>query len=77
MSKLPRISGKDTVKKLQRLGFEVFDKSGSHVYLHKWQHDKWTVRITVPVHGKKILKLKTFKSILKQAEIDLDKFIKA
>ena len=76
MVRLPRISGKDTVRKLKSLGFEVFDQSGSHVYLHKWDADQnnWSQRVTVPVHGNKTLKLGTLKSILRQAEIDVDSF---
>ncbi len=34
MPRLPRISGKEAVRKLKKLGFEVFDQRGSHVYLH-------------------------------------------
>ncbi len=72
MVRLLRISGKDVVRKLKALGFEVFDQSGSHVYLHKWddEQNNWSHRVTVPVHGNKILKLGTLKSILRQAEID-------
>ena len=76
MSRLPRISGKDTIQKLKRLGFEVFDQSGSHVYLHRWDDEQknWSQRVTVPIHGNKTLKLSTLKSILRQAEIDVEQF---
>lgn len=78
MSRLPRISGKETIRRLKKLGFEIFDQSGSHVYLHKWdqQQNIWTQRITVPVHGQKILKLGTLNSILKQAEVNTERFSK-
>ena len=75
MPRLPRITGKEVVRKLKSFGFEVFDQSGSHLYLHRWRHDRWTERVTVPVHGNKILKLGTLKNILKQAELDVDKFL--
>ncbi len=76
MSRLPRISGKDTIQKLKGLGFEVFDQSGSHVYLHKWdaEQNNWSQRVTVPVHGNKTLKLGTLKSILRQAEVSVEQF---
>jgi predicted RNA binding protein YcfA (HicA-like mRNA interferase family) len=76
MTRLPRISGKDTIRKLKGLGFEVFDQSGSHVYLHKWDAEErnWSQRVTVPVHGNRILKLGTLKNILRQAEISVEQF---
>ena len=79
MPRLPRISGKDTIRKLKHLGFEVFDQSGSHVYLHKRdsEQNNWSHRVTVPVHGNKTLKLGTLKSILRQAEITIDEFIQS
>ena len=76
MVRLLRISGKDLVRKLKALGFEVFDQSGSHVYLHKWDEEQnnWSQRVTVSVHGNKTLKLGTLKSIFRQAEIDEEEF---
>ena len=41
------------------------------MYLHKWENGKWSKRVTVPVQGKKILKLKTLKSIMEQADIEI------
>ena len=77
MIRLPRISGKDAIRKLKNLGFEVFDQSGSHVYLHQWdaEENNWSQRVTVPVHWNKTLKLGTLKNILKQAEIDVGQFL--
>jgi len=75
MPKLPRRSGKEVVKALERAGFEVFDQTGSHVYLHKWEKGSWSKRVTVPVHGKKILKLKTLRNIIKQAGLKVDELI--
>ncbi|TAH48536.1 MAG: type II toxin-antitoxin system HicA family toxin [Chloroflexota bacterium] len=75
MPPLPRVSGKQVVRALKHVGFEEFDHSGSHVYLHKWVGDRWSERVTVPVHGNKILKLKTLKSILKQANLSVDDLI--
>ena len=74
MPPLPRVSGKQVVRALKRLGFETFNQSGSHVYLHRWDGTRWSLRVTVPVHGNKILKLGTLKSILKQAAVSVDEF---
>jgi len=75
MPKLPRVSGKEVIKALERAGFEVFDQTGSHVYLHKWERENWSKRITIPVHGKKILKLKTLRNIIKESGLKVDEFV--
>lgn len=75
MPRLPRTSGKDTVRVLKRAGFHVFDQSGSHVYLHKFDGEKFGPRVTVPVHGNKTLAPKTLQSILKAAELSVVEFI--
>lgn len=75
MPKLPRVSGKDTIKVLCGLGFKIFDQTGSHVYLHKFDGINFGPRVTVPVHRNKILALKTFKNILKSANLSIEEFI--
>jgi predicted RNA binding protein YcfA (HicA-like mRNA interferase family) len=37
MPKLSGVTGKEIIMVLERAGFEVFDQTGSHVYLHKWK----------------------------------------
>ena len=74
MPRLPRVSGKDAVQALRRAGFVVFDQEGSHVYLHRRIGDCFTYRVTVPVHGKRILKPKTLKSILHAAGLTVHRF---
>lgn len=74
MPRLPRVSGKDAVHALLRAGFVVFDQEGSHLYLHRQTGDRFTHRVTVPVHGKRILKPKTLKSILKAAGLTVAQF---
>ncbi|MDO8735008.1 MAG: type II toxin-antitoxin system HicA family toxin [Elusimicrobiota bacterium] len=75
MPKLPRIFGKDTVRALQRAGFKIFDQTGSHIYLHKFDGVRFGPRVTVVVHGNKILAPKTLKSILKATELSIEEFI--
>jgi len=72
MPRLPRITSRQLIRALEKAGFEAFDQSGSHVYLHRWQGDKWTERVTVPHHPRKTLKLKTLRSILRQANLSVD-----
>ena len=64
MTRLPRITGKDALKALQRAGFYVVRTRGSHHYLYHREKD---VLVTVPVHASRTLAPKTLQSILKQA----------
>jgi predicted RNA binding protein YcfA (HicA-like mRNA interferase family) len=56
------ISGKQVVRRLQKLGWSVVGKKGSHVKLRKGD-----VSIVVPVHGNHDLGLGLLKAIEKQA----------
>ena len=73
MPKPPRVSGKDTIRALERSGFLQIRQQGSHVILKK-QTAEGEIGCVVPLHRE--LAIGTLKSILKQAEIDLDEFIK-
>lgn len=64
MTRLPRVSGKDTVAALRRGGFAFSHQWGSHVYL---RHPDAASLVTVP--------LGTLRSILTQADRTVDKFI--
>lgn len=77
MPKLPRVTSRQVIRALEKAGFEAFDQSGSHVYLHRWQGDKWTERVTVPHHPRKTLKLKTLRNILRQANVSVEEFGKS
>ena len=65
MPELPVISGQKTIQILVKLGFVVVRQKGSHVFLQRG-HDT----VTVPLHNP--LKRGTLKSILKQANVDLE-----
>ena len=75
MSRLPRVTGKDTVRALHRAGFRIFDQTGSHVYLNKFDGMKFSTRVTIPIHGNKTLAPKTLKSIINVAELSIEEFI--
>jgi len=71
VSRLPRITGKVLVAALQRLGFIVIRVNGSHHHLHKIGSNL----VTVPVHPGEILSPMVIKSVLKQADLDVDELI--
>ncbi len=73
MSKLPRITGKEVAKVLQKAGFVEIRARGSHHYFYNRDKDKL---VTVPCHAGKILAPKTLKSILDQAGVTLEELSK-
>ena len=71
MPKLPVISGADTIKKLEQLGYTVTRQKGSHVRLHH-PSDPTKKPITVPFHTE--LKRGLLNQILKDADISREEF---
>jgi predicted RNA binding protein YcfA (HicA-like mRNA interferase family) len=71
--RLARITGKEMCSLLEQKGFLLKRVKGSH---HIYTRPGLDGYVTVPVHGKEILKLKTLKSIIQQAELNLDDFIR-
>ena len=72
MSKVPSLSYHEIINALRRDGWVVVRQKGSHIRLQKNLGDK-TLKLTVPAH--KPVKRSTLAHILKQAEIDLDRFL--
>lgn len=70
----PRVSGKDVVAALRRLGYDLQEVRGSHHYL---RHPERGGRVTVPVHGTAILPPKTLASVLGQADLTEDELREA
>ena len=73
MPRLPRSSGEEAVRALEKLGFRKVRQRGSHVVLKK-QTPKGDVGCVVPLH--KELAVGTLRGILRQAHIDTDEFLK-
>ena len=74
MPRAPRITGKEALQVLVRdFGWYAARQAGSHVHL---KHPNRPGRVTIPVHAGEILKPKTLASILDQAAIELDEFVK-
>lgn len=74
MPKMPRISSKEAVRALERLGFEQVRQTGSHVVMKKVTAagERGCV---VPLHRE--LKVGTLSGILKQAQITIEQFIES
>ncbi len=73
MPKLPILSGKDVVKALSRIGFEHVRTKGSHAILNKSTAQG---KITIPVPLHKELAKGTLKSVMRQADLNLEDFLK-
>ncbi|MFH1245284.1 MAG: type II toxin-antitoxin system HicA family toxin [Candidatus Omnitrophota bacterium] len=74
MTKLPHLSGKKVIRALEKEGFFIKRQSGSHVIMR--HHNDLSRRCIVPVHGSTPVKPGTLHSILKGAQISLEKFIR-
>ena len=68
MPKLPILSGKEMIKALSKIGFKHIRTKGSHAILNKTNNNKIT--IPIPLHPE--LAKGTLKSIMKQADLELD-----
>jgi len=71
MPSLSKISGEETIRKLEKLGFKRVRQRGSHVVLKK-QTSTGDIGCVVPLH--KELAVGTLHGILKQAKISFEEF---
>ena len=72
MPKLTRLSGEETIRRLEKLGFQRIRQRGSHVILKK-QTSRGDIGCVVPLH--KELAIGTLHGILKQANLSVEEFI--
>lgn len=70
MPKLPRISGAEALKALQKLGFEKVRQSGSHVIARRGSKG-----CVIPMHAE--LKVGTLAGLLRQADVSPEEFMAA
>lgn len=70
MPSLPRLSGREAIRALEKLGFVVKRQRGSHVVLRRG-----SVGCVVPDH--KELKTGTLAGVLKQAGVSVEEFLAA
>ena len=70
MPKLPRVSGAEIIRALERLGFVRIRQSGSHVILRRGSKG-----CVVPMHVE--VKVGTLAGVLRQAEVSAEEFTQA
>jgi predicted RNA binding protein YcfA (HicA-like mRNA interferase family) len=68
MTRLPRLKGKELVRLLERIGFEIVRTRGSHVFL---RHADGRVT-AVPVHSGEIIGPGLLRSILHDVELSVE-----
>ncbi len=73
MTKLPPLKAHKVAKGLQIMGFEKVRQKGSHAIFH---HQDCR-RAPIPIHPAKTISPYLLSDILKQLEIDEDKFLQA
>lgn len=73
MPELPILSENEAIQALQKLGFVRVRQRGSHVVLKK-QTAAGEIGCVVPLH--KELAVGTLRGILRQAQVDIDDFLR-
>ena len=71
MARLPRLTGKEVIAALQRVGFEVARVKGSHHFL---RHPDGRVTV-VPVHAGEIIGPGLLAKILRDCDLTREKFL--
>ena len=66
MAPLPRITGRELVRALGQLGWQVVSQKGSHAHL---KHPAHGGRVTVPLHAGETIGPGLLRSILNQAGV--------
>ena len=74
MPDLPHLSGREILRVLEQLGFVQARQKGSHVVMKK-STPEGSVGCVVPLHDE--VAIGTLRSILKQAKVSPEEFIRA
>lgn len=69
MTRLPRVTAREIIAVLEKVGFTLSRQSGSHM-IYKNAAGK---RATVPFHSARVLHPKVLKSILRDADLSVEK----
>ena len=72
MTRLPRLKGREAVRALQKMGFQVVRTRGSHVFL-KHLDGRAT---TVPVHSGETIGPGLLRTILRDVELSVEDLVK-
>ena len=70
-SQFPRVTAREIISVVERLGFVLVRQSGSH----KIYKNAAGRRVTVPFHGAKILHPKVLKRILTDANLTVERLL--
>ncbi len=68
--KLPRVTAAEAIRVLERVGFLLARQSGSH----KIYKNKEGKRLTIPYHSGRALHPKVLQSILRDANLTVERF---
>ena len=68
MAKLPRLTAREIIAVLEKVGFSLARQSGSHMIFKNASGQ----RATVPFHSSKTLHPKVLKSILRDADLSIE-----
>ena len=71
MSKLPRVSGRECVRALEKIGFYLRRRESSHMIMRR---DQPFAQVTIPDHAE--LDKGTLRGILRGAELSVEEFTK-
>jgi predicted RNA binding protein YcfA (HicA-like mRNA interferase family) len=70
MTRLPRVSGRECIKALEKVGFYFKRQQGSHIILRR---DEPFTQVVVPEHIE--LDRGTLRAIIRQADLSVDEFV--
>lgn len=70
----PAVTSKEVIKVIEKIGFEFLRQTGSSHAVYKRKADN--KRTVVPIHSSQIIKRKTLKAILKDADLSIEEFNK-
>ena len=73
MNKLPRLTGLEIIKTLEKNGFIIIRQKGSHVFLRQKNDNRTTI---VPIHKGKDIDRSLLSKILNDAGLSIEEFIK-
>ncbi len=74
MPRLPRLSGREAIRALERLGFAQVRQRGSHVVLRK-EAPEGPIGCVIPLHDE--LAVGTLRVVLRQAGVTPEEFKRA
>ena len=72
MQKLPRLSGKEVIKIISKIGFKAIRQKGSHVFMIR-EIDNKKIMTFVPLHNE--IDRGTLLEIIRQSGLSREKFL--